>query len=261
MSLCFYGLLLGNFSIGHAAREPIIKYFLFSALSAGFFFGGGKEYFLVCETFKYNEINNALIFSLIDNTETIITLLSLKYGLILIIFSIFFKLSAAPSYFWAPDVYEGTSLAIIAFLIIPIKFSISLALLKILKYIFIIPISVNTLNYIFLVDFDGLLMLFTILSITIGGINAITEQHIKRFLAYSSINQIGFSLLLFLGYSNSIFSLQIYLYFIFTYCLNISSFILILGIFIYKLNFLLNISTIQLNNFNLNYLSDLKTLF
>jgi NADH-quinone oxidoreductase subunit N len=58
-----------------------------------------------------------------------------------------------------------------------------------------------------------------------GGVNAVFEQNLKRFIAYSSINQIGFLIIGLLGFESSIFSLQIYIYFLFVYILNIGIFL------------------------------------
>lgn len=261
MSICFYVILLGNFFSGHVAREPVTKYFLFSALSTGFFLGGIKEFYICCNTLNFGELNNSLLYYMLDNTSNLSTLFSLKYGLLLIVFAFLFKLSAAPSYFWAPEVYEGTSFAIITFIIIPTKFAVSIILLKILKFIFILPVTSNFLNLFLLFDFDSILILIIVLSIFIGGINAVIEQRIKRFIAYSSINQIGFLLIGFLGYNNSLFSIQAFLYFLITYVINLSIFLLIIGWFVYKLNFFINTFTINNYKYDLHYISDLNLLF
>ena len=85
-----------------------------------------------------------------------------------------------------------------------------------MKTVFIIPIMDPMPNFILLGEFNGILTISIIISIIIGSILSLFEQRIKRFIAYSSISQIGFLLVGFLGYGISLYSIQIILYF-FTY--------------------------------------------
>ena len=61
-----------------------------------------------------------------------------------------------------------------------------------------------------------------------GGINAVFEQKIKRFLAYSSINQLGFLIIGLLGMESSLFGMQLFLYFLIIYICNLWIFIAVL---------------------------------
>jgi NADH:ubiquinone oxidoreductase subunit 2 (subunit N) len=68
----------------------------------------------------------------------------------------------------------------------------------------------------------------------IGGFNAIYEQKIKRFIAYSSINQIGFLFIGLLGTKSSIQGIEAFIYFFGTYIVNLTLF---LNIIIYFTKF------------------------
>jgi NADH-quinone oxidoreductase subunit N len=266
MSICLYGLLATNSVFGRLSREACIKYFIMSALSSGLILGGIKEFYLSCGTLNFSLINNFLIFKITENIYFFESF-SIKIGLILLFFGFLFKLSAAPSHFWAPEVYEGTPFALIMYIILPIKIAISVVFLKILKSVFAISMLNFYSNY-FLINEIELLLLFVIfLSMFIGGINAIFEQKLKKFIAYSSINQIGFLLIGFLGFNVSLFGVQSFFYFIFVYSFNLCLFFFLL--FWYSKNYI-NKNTfkkkIKYFHFDqifqeLNYISDLKNFF
>jgi len=98
----------------------------------------------------------------------------------------------------------------------------------------------------------------------VGGINAIYEQKIKRFLAYSSINQIGFLFVGLIGFNCSILSIQVFLFFLIVYCLNMFC-LFILFFFIYSIS-LQNLAKSNFKNDNLHSLNclffrDLKVFF
>lgn len=263
MSICLYGLMAVNSIFGRLSREACIKYFIMSALSSGLILGGIKEFYLSIGSLNFSLINNFLIFKLTD-TSLISEFFTIKLGLIFLFFGFLFKLSAAPSHFWAPEVYEGTSFSLISYIILPIKIAISILFLKIFKSIFSV-FGLNFFgNYFLMQELEILFYFVILLSMFIGGINAIFEQKLKKFLAYSSINQIGFLLIGFLGFNSSLFGLQAFFYFLFIYIFNLS--LLLFLIFWYSKNYTLNLAQIKLlkfehNFFELNYISDLKNFF
>lgn len=266
MSICFHVILLGHMSFGKLTRETIIKYFLFSALSTGFILGGLKDIYACCGTLQYNKINNCILNLVIDNSILInqfSNVFIIKFAIILILCGFFFKLSAFPSHFWAPEVYDGIPFILISFIVIPTKFSLCLALLKIIKYIFILPFSSFLVNFLFLNEIDLILIFVIIFSIFLGGILAFKEKRIKRFIAYSSINQIGFLLIGLLGYNATFFSLQAFLYFLFVYAFNLLVLLSLIMFYVYKINILINTNNSELGDLklDLNYISDLKYIF
>ena len=266
MSICLYGLLAVNSIFGRLSREACIKYFIMSAMSSGLILGGIKEFYLSCGTLNFSLINNFLIFKITENIG-FIEIFSIKIGLIFLFFGFLFKLSAAPSHFWAPEVYEGTPYSLIMYIILPIKIAISIIFLKVLKSIFTISALNFYSNYFLMSEFELLLIFVIFLSMFVGGINAIFEQKIKKFIAYSSINQIGFLLIGFLGLNSSLFGIQSFFYFICVYSFNLSFFFFLL--FWYSTNYISSINIKQSLNFfkpdfiihELNYISDLKNFF
>ena len=97
-------------------------------------------------------------------------------GLILIIVSLLFKLSAAPFHMWAPDVYEGAPTITTALLIIIPKIGIYFVLAQ-----------AGLVSNVVL--WEG------VLSIIYGAVGALNQTKIKRLLAYSGIGHMGFIIL------------------------------------------------------------------
>ncbi|MBS1598744.1 MAG: NADH-quinone oxidoreductase subunit N [Bacteroidetes bacterium] len=95
-----------------------------------------------------------------------------------------FKLSVVPFHLWTADVYEGAPIAVTSFLSVISKGSIA--------FIFI-----STLYKPFQAlhpAWNNMLVIVAICTMIIGNLFAIRQQNIKRFLAFSSIAQVGFIL-------------------------------------------------------------------
>ena len=108
-------------------------------------------------------------------------------GLVLVLTCLFFKLPAAPFHTWAPDVYQGAPTGVVAFLVIVSKFAIVSVLVRLLYSVFIK----------FVVYWSMPVGLIAAISIVVGTLGAISQQDIKRFFAFSTINHVGFILLAF----------------------------------------------------------------
>lgn len=91
----------------------------------------------------------------------------------------------------------------------------------------------------------------------LGAVNSVFEQKIKRFIAYSSINQIGFLVVGLLGPATTIAGAQAFIYFLVTYVLNMLVFFSIL---LCLLNFLgtVQVSSGRQAKIPLFFISDLR---
>ena len=127
---------------------------------------------------------------------------------LIFIFSGFaFKLSAVPFHFWTADVYEGAPVSVTSFLSVISKAAIVFVFISVLAPLFI---AAQSLWYIILV----LTIVFTI---SIGNLFAIRQNNFKRFLAFSSITQVGYILLGVssgneMGITSSIYFLIVYIF-------------------------------------------------
>ena len=153
------------------SNEAGIKYFSLGALSSGFLLFGISMIYYDTGSFYMQKLN----------TFTTIS----EIGLSLILISLFFKVSAAPFHIWTPDVYEGSpTISTLFFASLP-KFASLIFLFRVYQELNIS--GIQSLNYIF--------QIVCAISLLVGVYGAITQKVIKRLLAFSSINHIGFMLL------------------------------------------------------------------
>ena len=111
--------------------------------------------------------------------------LPIMIGLVMLVFTILFKLSAAPAHFWVPDVYEGSPIVSMAYFATCQKLAALIILFNIINNLLInVPLlSMTIMKY------------SAILSMIIGTLGALRQQSLKRLIAYSSILNIGYVLI------------------------------------------------------------------
>ena len=192
------------------SSEAGVKYFIIGSLSTCIFlFGTSLVYGLVGST-SFNEIS--VFMSNLYSTPTMLIV-----GLIFILVSLSLKISAAPFHMWTPDVYQGAP-------------SIITTLLSTLPKIAAFGVLIRLLVYPFgeiIVDWGKILIILSISSMLIGSLGALRQTYLKRLMAYSTINHIGFILMgLIPGSEDGITSICIYLIFYITMNLGIFLFIL-----------------------------------
>jgi NADH-quinone oxidoreductase subunit N len=113
------------------------------------------------------------------------------------LFSAFaFKLSVVPFHFWTADVYEGSPVVVTAFLSVVSKGAVSFALFNILYKLF--PNLFST--------WYSLVVVLSLLTMLIGNFFALRQDNLLRFLAFSSIAQVGFILVGLSGQNNDVIS-------------------------------------------------------
>jgi NADH-quinone oxidoreductase subunit N len=106
------------------------------------------------------------------------------FAFILIIAGFAFKISVVPFHLWTADVYEGAPVAVTSFLSVASKGAVLFIFVSVLYNVFK-PLSGLWYNMLFLLS---------LLTIFIGNLFAIRQENFKRFLAFSSIAQVGFIL-------------------------------------------------------------------
>jgi NADH-quinone oxidoreductase subunit N len=106
-------------------------------------------------------------------------------GLMLLLFSMSFKVSAAPFHFWTPDVYDGSPTVFTSFMATVVKAAGFVGFLRLFDEAFggVRP------------QWALLVAIITAITLFIGNITAVFQQSVKRMLAYSSISQAGFMML------------------------------------------------------------------
>jgi len=113
------------------------------------------------------------------------------FSFILLIAGFGFKISAVPFHLWTADVYEGAPVAVTSYLSVISKGAILFVLVSVLYHAFA-PLNESWYNILFIIS---------VLTMIIGNLFALRQQNMKRFLAFSSIAQVGFILIGITGYS------------------------------------------------------------
>jgi NADH-quinone oxidoreductase subunit N len=221
--------------------ESAIKYFLFNAISMGFLLVSISGYYLFIENFNLLDLSLQAVvnpYYQLFNYETLLVLH------IFFFFGYLMKLGSAPIHNWVPDVYEGAEFLFTAFLILVISPALNFKFFVFVKLL--LPVF-EIYHLIFMI-----FLIFGFLSIIVGVSNAVAQTRLKRFLAYASINHLGF-ILVSLG-TPSYIGFFASLFYLFTYILtNLTFFGLIL--LIQQFNFVTFIYLNQLKSLlNYNYL-------
>jgi NADH-quinone oxidoreductase subunit N len=125
------------------------------------------------------------LLGLSESMSTLVTNDALMFGIMLLGAGLCFKIAAAPFHVWTPDVYEGAPTPITAFLSTASK----AAAFAIFARIFYVGM------HHFRLDWQSVLATVAALSMILGNLAAITQDNVKRMLAYSSIGHAGYVLL------------------------------------------------------------------
>jgi NADH-quinone oxidoreductase subunit N len=131
--------------------------------------------------------------------------LGLLFGLVFLLAGLAFKISAVPFHMWTPDVYEGAPTPVTAFFATAPK----VAAVLLTTRVCLDALGPATDAWRQIVIFAALA------SILLGAVAAYGQTNIKRLLAYSSINNVGFVLIGLagagaMGASSVLFYLAVY---------------------------------------------------
>lgn len=160
------------------SSEAAMKMILSSAFASGILLFGISLLYGTTGTISFAEIPGMLDGSPLQ----ILVLVFLFTGFA-------FKLSIVPFHLWTADVYEGAPMAATSFLSVISKGSVAFVFITALYKVF------QPMNEVWY----HMLILLSIATMLIGNLFALRQQNIKRFLAFSSIAQVGFILI---GISN-----------------------------------------------------------
>ncbi len=162
------------------SNEAALKYFLMGSFSTGLMLMGIALLFGATGSFAIEKVANGM------TDPKYISFLSIG-GLLFLMVSMAFKVSAAPFHFWTPDVYDGAPTVFTSFMATVAKAAGFIAFIKLFDIK--APETAAAVNW---------KMLFSILivaTLLIGNVTAVYQQSVKRMLAYSSIAQAGFMLI------------------------------------------------------------------
>ncbi|HYR00948.1 MAG TPA: NADH-quinone oxidoreductase subunit NuoN [Casimicrobiaceae bacterium] len=175
------------------ASEAAMKYFVLGALASGMLLYGMSMIYGATGSLDLVRVADAVLSG--QGNRVI-----LLFGLVFVVSGIGFKLGAVPYHMWVPDVYDGAPTAVTLLIGTAPKLAAFAFMMRLLA------IALSGLEF----DWQGMLMVLSLLSMILGNLIAIAQSNIKRMLAYSTIANMGFMLMGFLaanldGYSAAMF--------------------------------------------------------
>ena len=177
LSLCLYAMVaLHRDSM--PASEAAMKYFVLGAIASGMLLYGMSMIYGATGSLGITDVGNAVRQSASND-------IVLLFGLTFVVVALAFKLGAVPFHMWLPDVYHGAPTPVTLFIT---------AAPKVAAFAMVIRLLTDGLGGLHL-QWQEMLIVLSVLSITIGNVVAIAQTNIKRMLAYSTISHVGFLLL------------------------------------------------------------------
>ena len=164
------------------SAEAGLKYFVLGALASGILLYGITLVYGFTGSTQFDEIAGAFAAAPLTGDGRSLGLL---FGLVFVFAGLAFKMSAVPFHMWTPDVYEGAPTPVTAFFASAPK----VAALGLALRVAVEAMGAADDQWRQIVIFAALA------SILLGAVAAIGQQNIKRLLAYSSINNVGFALI------------------------------------------------------------------
>jgi NADH-quinone oxidoreductase subunit N len=164
------------------AAEAAMKYFVLGALASGMLLYGLSMIYGATGSLDIDLVASSVLGKR-GNAQL------LTFGLVFVVSGIAFKLGVAPYHMWVPDVYHGAPTAVTLLIGTAPKIAAFVLTLRILS---------GALQGM-AVDWQGMLIVLSLLSMVLGNLIAIAQSNIKRMLAYSTIANMGFMLLGFLA--------------------------------------------------------------
>ncbi len=168
-------ILTGSDKRNLRSNEASLKYFLMGAFSTGLMLMGIALIYGATGTFNVEQMKFVL-----DKPAVLPVA-----GMLLLLFSMSFKVSAAPFHFWTPDVYDGAPTVFTSFMATVVKAAVFIGFIRLFDETF------GSFNH----QWKVWVAVITVATLFIGNITAVFQRSVKRMLAYSSIAQAGFMLL------------------------------------------------------------------
>ena len=215
-SLCFY-VLAGLKRNSEFSTEAGLKYFLLGAFSSGILLFGCSLIYGFTGTTNFLELGKIFTCGSEQVLAGVSSLRACELGMIFVLVGFLFKLTAVPFHMWAPDVYEGAPTSVTAFFSIVPKVSVLAVFIRLFYEGF----------YDLMLPWQKLILFSSIASMILASLAALSQNKIKRLLAFSSIGHVGYLLIGFCcGTIEGIQALLLYLFVYIVMTMNVFAIIL-----------------------------------
>jgi NADH-quinone oxidoreductase subunit N len=176
------GYLLAGFHKRDAlSTEGAIKYFLLGSFSSAIFLFGLAFVWGLTGSTRIGDVAETLG-RIVEGQATLSP--GLAMGLAFLTTGVAFKIAAVPFHYWTPDAYQGSPTPITGYLSVGPKVGAFAVILRVFAEA-LGPLRDEWLIVIFVL---------ATLTMTLGNLVALTQDNVKRMLAYSSIAHTGYML-------------------------------------------------------------------
>jgi NADH-quinone oxidoreductase subunit N len=177
MALSVY-VLVGYFKLEVKSNEGAVKYFVLGAASSAVLLYGISLIYGTTGSLDLETIRLGL-------AEVPHQNILLLLGIALVAFGMLFKVAAVPFHVWTPDAYEGAPTPVTAFISVAPKAVAFAMFLRLFAGTFAIEVE----------HWRMLLWIASAATMIYGNVVALTQDNVKRMLAYSSIAHAGYALM------------------------------------------------------------------
>ena len=188
------------------SNEASLKYLLFGAASTGAMVYGLSLLYGLTGATSLPQIREVLSTGIPGDQ------LGLFVATLLVVAGFGFKIAAVPFHFWCPDVYQGAATPVTALLSVAPKAAGMAIALRFFYGTYSLPVT-GAWDLAGIMDWQALLIVLSVATMTLGNVAALTQNDMKRLLAYSSIAHAGYILMGIVALSdNGARSVLIYLF-------------------------------------------------
>ena len=177
MALSVY-VLVGYFKLEPKSNEGAVKYFVLGAASSALLLYGISLVYGTTGSLDLETIRLGL--AEVPHHNVLLLL-----GIVLVAFGMLFKVAAVPFHVWTPDAYEGAPTPVTAFISVAPKAVAFAMFLRLFAGTFAGEID----------QWRTVLWVACAATMIYGNVAALTQDNVKRMLAYSSIAHAGYALM------------------------------------------------------------------
>lgn len=181
-------LLAGYHKNDGYSTEGAIKYFLLGSFSSAIFLFGVAFIFGMLGTTRIDGVANALQ-SIVNGKAPFSPALGM--GLAFLTTGVAFKIAAVPFHYWTPDAYQGSPTPVTGYLSVGPKVGAFALIIRLFAGA-LLPMAV---------EWNIVVMVLAAATMTLGNLVALTQDNVKRMLAYSSIAHTGYMLVGFAAFA------------------------------------------------------------
>src|SRR5215475_1751789 len=183
VSLTSY-VLTGFLPHNRRSSEAALKYLIYGGVASGTMIYGMSWIYGMTGSLDYAAIQSAL-------AQPQVSRVALFMAFVFILAGFGYKMVFVPFHMWSPDVYQGAPTPFTAFLSVA---SNAAGVAILLRFFFTVSEPARDGSWLYLegVEWPQVLLVVSMITMTLGNLSALSQQNLKRMLAYSGIAHAGY---------------------------------------------------------------------